>query len=266
MLASPRTVREIYRSSLLADRGPLIAFPSRPIEKSGVESLILRHVWRPCGSFRLGWTLSSMRVCLRRKSRSAADISLVANRPLAEVRAKIARTRPNWLALYAGLALCVLPETAIAACSPGGPAITSGTTVNCDAAGGTQKGRIGNGPNGSATDGNNVTVNVNTNAMISVTDTNAISLGNHAIITLFSGSTVQTTTDTNGNTGEYGKGDNAIEFNDSSTLTINTGASVIASRPETTEEAINPIGSGNAIINHGQIKAGAGSAIFLRER
>ena len=65
------------------------------------------------------------------------------------------------------------------------------------------------------------------------------------------------------NTGEYGKGDNTIEFNDSSTLIINTGASVIASGPETTEEAINPIGSGNAIINHGLIKAGASSAIFF---
>ena len=94
---------------------------------------------------------------------------------------------------------------------------------------GTQTGRIGNGPNGAPAAGNDVIVNVNTGATIGVNDTNAISLGNHAIITLFSGSTVQTTTDSRRNTGEYGKGDNTIEFNDNSTLTINTGARVIAS-------------------------------------
>ena len=47
------------------------------------------------------------------------------------------------------------------------------------------------------------------------------------------------------------------------TLTINANASVIASGPQTTEEAINPIGAGNAIINRGLIKAGASSAIFF---
>ncbi len=86
-----------------------------------------------------------------------------------------------------------------------------------------------------------------------------VSLGNFATITLGAGSTVQTTTDTHGNAGEYRKGDNTIEFNDSSSLTINTGAWVIASGPETT----NPIRSGNSIINHGLIKAGATSAIFF---
>ena len=259
MLPSPR---KVYRCSLLGECGCLTTFPTRPFEKSGVDLLTVRHIRRSFRGFRLSGTFSSVGVCLRRKSRSAA-IARVANLLPAEVRAKVAGTGPIWLALYAGLALSALPDTAIAACSPTGPAITSGATVDCNTAGGTQTGRIGNGPNGSATDGNNVDVNVNTGATISVTDTNAISLGNHAIITLFSGSTVQTTTDTHSNTGEYGKGDNTIEFNDSSTLTINTGASVIASGPETTEEAINPIGSGNTIINHGLVKAGASSAIFF---
>jgi hypothetical protein len=202
-----------------------------------------------------------MRVCLQRRSRSAADISLVANLSSAERRAKVAGGSPIWLALCAGFALYVPPEAAVAACTPtAGPAIPSGTTVTCA---GTTHGRIGNGPNGAPGDGNNVIVNVNTGATIGVTDTNAISLGDHATITLNSGSTVQTTTDTHGNTGEYGKGDNTIEFNNNSTLTINTGASVIASGPETTEEAVNPIGAGNAIINRGLIKAGASSAIFF---
>lgn len=104
---------------------------------------------------------------------------------------------------------------------------------------------------------------MNSGATISVLDTNASSLGDHAIITVSSGAIVKTTTDSRGNSGEYGKGDNTIEFNNNSILMINTGASVIASGPETTEEAINPISAGNTIINHGLIQAGASSSIFF---
>jgi hypothetical protein len=60
VLTSPRAVREISHSSLLAGRGRLIAFPNRPLEKSGVQSLSLRNIWRPWGSFRLSWTFSSV--------------------------------------------------------------------------------------------------------------------------------------------------------------------------------------------------------------
>ena len=74
MLPSPRTVREISRPSMLAEQGRLIAFPNRPPEKSGVESLTLRHIWRPWTNFRLGWAFSSLGPCLRRKSRIAVRI------------------------------------------------------------------------------------------------------------------------------------------------------------------------------------------------
>ena len=68
MLTSPRTVLEVSRSSVLPEEGGLIAFPSQPLEKSGVELLTLRHTCWPWRSFRLGWTFSSMRGCLRRKT------------------------------------------------------------------------------------------------------------------------------------------------------------------------------------------------------
>ena len=68
MLTSPRTVREISRSSLLDKQGHLTAVPTRPLEKSRVESLTLRHACWPWRSFRLGWTFSSIWVCLPRKS------------------------------------------------------------------------------------------------------------------------------------------------------------------------------------------------------
>ena len=74
MLTSPRTVREISRSSLLAEQGPVIAFPNRPLERSR-ERLTLRHAWRPRTSFLLGWAFSSLGICLRRKSPTAARIA-----------------------------------------------------------------------------------------------------------------------------------------------------------------------------------------------
>ena len=75
MLTSPRAVREISRSSVLAEQGRLIAFPNVPPEKGRAERLTLRHIWRPWASFRLGWVFSSLGVCLRRKSRIAARIA-----------------------------------------------------------------------------------------------------------------------------------------------------------------------------------------------
>jgi outer membrane autotransporter protein len=50
MLTSPCTVREISRSSLLAEQGRRIAFLDRPLEKSGAEPLTPRHTWLNCRS------------------------------------------------------------------------------------------------------------------------------------------------------------------------------------------------------------------------
>ena len=75
MLTSPRTVREISRSSILAEQGRLLAFPNVPPERS-VERLALRHSLRPWTRFRLGRVFSSLGVCLRRKSQIAARVAL----------------------------------------------------------------------------------------------------------------------------------------------------------------------------------------------
>ena len=243
-----------------------IACSSFPTETRGPESLVFSAAQRLWTGFWLAARLSSASICLLRQYRSAFRITFSANGAPANIRPKFWAAGSIGFALCAALASSIVPQTALAACSPGGPSIASGTTVTCSA-GSTQTGRIGNGPNGAPGAGNNVTVNVNNGATISVTNTNAISLGNNAIITLGSGSgaavTVQTTTTSAFNGGEYGFGDNTIEFNNNNTLTVNANASVIASGPETTEEAINPIGAGNAIINRGLIKAGASSAIFF---
>jgi hypothetical protein len=218
-----------------------------------------------------------MRICLRCKARSVAEITLVANLPPADVRAKVARTGSIWLGFCAGLALSVLPQTTIAACSPMGPTLAAGDTVDCtNNPAGAQTTRLGQGPGPPAAD--NINVIVDDGASIIVTDTNAISLGSgtlgtNSTITLGSGPNggsaanppVVIHTDTNGaaTSGQYGKGDNTIEFNNNYTITINRNATVEATGTETTSEAINPIGSGNHIINYGFIDGGPSSAIFF---
>src|SRR5208283_2806257 len=120
--------------------------------------------------------------------------------------------------------------------------------------------RLGNGPNSPVID--NTTVNVNAN--IEVTDDNAISLHNNNTIVVNSPAIVQTTTTVNDSgRGQYAKGDNTIEFNNSNTITIMAGATVSATGVGHSSEAINPIGSGNTIINFGTIKGEPSSAIFF---
>jgi hypothetical protein len=75
MLKSPRAVRKISRSPVLAEQAPLIAFADRPFEKSGVERLTLRHIERPWMSFRLGQVFSSLWKCLGRKTRASARLA-----------------------------------------------------------------------------------------------------------------------------------------------------------------------------------------------
>jgi hypothetical protein len=176
MLQSPRTVRDISCSSILVAQVRPIAFANLGVEKSGVESRALRNTSRPWTSFRLRWTLWFVRVCLRCKSRIAAPIALAAHRTAPEVRAKLAGTGSISLWLCAGLALSFVPQTAIAACSPTGPTLTPGVTVDCtNNPAGAQTTRLGQGPGPPAAD--NINVIVDDGASIIVTDTNAISLG-----------------------------------------------------------------------------------------
>ena len=72
MLLWPRALREISRSSNLAEQGRLIASPDRPFEKSGVEPLIRRHIEWPWTTFRLGGVFSSLSGRLERKTRASA--------------------------------------------------------------------------------------------------------------------------------------------------------------------------------------------------
>ena len=116
---------------------------------------------------------------------------------------------------------------------------------------------------------------VNDGGSVAVTNTNAISLGNNATITLGTsgplpgGSAanppvlVQTTTNGSAGQGQYGDGSNTIDVGSNGRIVINRNASVIATGTQTNSEAINPYGAGNTIINYGLIQGGPSSAIFF---
>ncbi|MET3498230.1 ESPR domain-containing protein, partial [Variovorax boronicumulans] len=99
------------------------------------------------------------------------------------------------------------------------------------------------------------TVSVASGSKISTGNSAGISVGNAASVVVQGGATVQNSA-TNKGTSPYGNiGANAIEVNNNSTITIEEGAFVIASGAGTSTEAINPVGSGNTITNHGTISS-----------
>ena len=178
-------------------------------------------------------------------------------------------SRISWGAVLAGgLALAVLSShPAMAQCSATG-VLSPGSTVTCS---GADTARVGQGPGA-----DNVTVNVRDGGSLSVFNTNAISLGNNAVVTLGSsgpgagGSAsnpavmVRTTTDSGASGGQYGDGSNTIDLGSNSSLLINRNASVISTGTQTISEAINLYGPGNTITNYGLIQGGPSSAIFFQ--
>ncbi|MDQ0072026.1 outer membrane autotransporter protein [Variovorax boronicumulans] len=100
-------------------------------------------------------------------------------------------------------------------------------------------------------------------ATVSTGNQAGISAGNGASIVVQSGAVVQNNA-TNKGTSPYGFiGANTIEVNDNSTITIEAGAAVTASGAGTNTEAINPVGSGNTITNHGTVSS-AHTAIWFQ--
>lgn len=149
----------------------------------------------------------------------------------------------------------------IGACFSGGgeaACITIGTTTTCDASS-TQTTTVGSGPVAPA--GSSVSVDVN--AQISTSDANAISLGTNANISIGSGSIVQTNATVGG--GLYGTGNNTIEFDSNSTLTIAAGAKVLATGTYANGEAINVQGTGTSVVNNGEIRAKHAAAIWFQD-
>jgi outer membrane autotransporter protein len=164
------------------------------------------------------------------------------------VRYRVAVSAASSLLLFSALK----PWDAYAACT------VSGLTTSCNtSAPNPWTTTIGTGlstPSGSI-------VTVGPNAQVAVGNANAISLGDNANITVRSGAIVRNSA-TN-TSGLYVAGGNTIEFRNNSTLTVEQGAQVLAGGTQGNGEAINPIGSGNTIINNGTIRSVNAAAIWF---
>jgi outer membrane autotransporter protein len=108
------------------------------------------------------------------------------------------------------------------------------------------------------------TVDVQPTAVISTTDLPAISMGDNGTIRVQRDATVQNNAAGSAN-GHYGTGANTIEFRSNTTLTIEEGAKVLSNGTAHNAEAINPHGTGNLIVNHGEVRSQAGGAAIWLE-
>lgn len=164
--------------------------------------------------------------------------------------------------LHAALAATLLGfgGAAAAACT------TSGLVITCDGAS-THELQVGTG----ASTPEHTSVIVNSNApdtvehpAISTRDRPAISIGNNSSIVLRDKAVVQNSAST-GSNGSYGTGANTIELGWNNTLTIGEGAKVLSLGLSGQAEAINPIGTGNVIVNNGEIRSSGGGGAFWFE-
>ncbi|CAN7752526.1 autotransporter outer membrane beta-barrel domain-containing protein [Variovorax sp. LjRoot84] len=162
-------------------------------------------------------------------------------------------TAAQGVVLLAATLLAAASLPAAAACTTD----TNANTINCT--GTDQAATVGTGP---ATPAGTAVV-VTSGATVSTGNSSAISVGNTASIVVQSGATVQNNAN-NGGATPYGSiGANTIEINNNSTVTIEAGGAVTASGVGTNSEAINPVGSGNTITNHGTISS-AHTAIWFQ--
>ncbi|MFA9438638.1 beta strand repeat-containing protein [Uliginosibacterium sp. sgz301328] len=97
-----------------------------------------------------------------------------------------------------------------------------------------------------------------------MSNSNAISLGNNAIITLGAGASVTNNASTS--TGLWGGGPNTIEFGSNGRLTVGVGASVTANGSQNNGEPVNVFGVGNVITNYGIISSRSGAAIWFEDK
>ncbi|CAN7219769.1 MULTISPECIES: autotransporter outer membrane beta-barrel domain-containing protein [unclassified Variovorax] len=107
-------------------------------------------------------------------------------------------------------------------------------------------------------------VDVQQNAVISTVDLPAISMGDNGTILIQRNATVQNHAAGSAN-GHYGTGANTIEFRSGNTLTIEQGAKLLSNGTAYNAEAVNAHGSGNLIVNDGEIRSQAGAAAIWFE-
>lgn len=148
------------------------------------------------------------------------------------------------------------PTVAQAACTP---PVAAGSTTTC-----TDTTNLGATPIGLGSGGpDNVTITVTAGASVIAGNASAISLRDGATITLQDNSSVTNSASSGG--GLWGAGRDTIEFRSNGTLTVGVGASVRSTGSSSNAEAVNLMGGGNTVINHGTISAVSTAAIWFED-
>ncbi|MGJ7507098.1 autotransporter outer membrane beta-barrel domain-containing protein [Variovorax sp. GT1P44] len=163
------------------------------------------------------------------------------------------RVRSTAVQAAVAIALLGLAGGASAACS------SSGNVFTCDT-NGTATAPVGTGTGTP----DHTSVIVQPGAVISAGGLPAISMGDNSNILIQANARAENNAPGNTN-GYYGTGANTIEFRTGNTLTIEQGAKVLSNGVAGNAEAINPIGTGNMVINNGEIRSQAGGAAFWFE-
>ncbi|KAF1003677.1 MAG: Adhesin BmaC autotransporter [Luteibacter sp.] len=139
--------------------------------------------------------------------------------------------------------------------------VSSGTATTCDtAAPNPHASLIGNGRN-TASGASLVLV---PNAQVAVGNSNAVSLGDNATIDVGTGASIRN--NASSGAGLWTAGNNTVEFGSNGTINIASGAEVRAIGTQANAEAINVMGAGNRIENHGLISAEKAAAIWFEDR
>lgn len=152
------------------------------------------------------------------------------------------------------LGITAISEKTLAAChnAPG-----SAVIIGCDASS-VHTATVGTGPGF-----NNITINLLPSAQINTGELTAISVDSNATINVQNGALVTNSAQSRDYSGAWGQGQNTIEMNNNTTLTVAPGAQVLATGLSTA--GINNVvyihGNGNTITNHGIIKSTSGPAI-----
>jgi outer membrane autotransporter protein len=149
-----------------------------------------------------------------------------------------------------------MPHTALADCTIGN------TSATCDNSHPNPYNKgIGDGSqnnyavtlNGSTSTSNAVEVSPQNKEAIAINNGGTINIGNYASVLNSS----------NSGGGPSGTGNNTIDFNSNTSLTIGVGATVASNGSSPTAEAIHPRGTGNTITNNGLIFAAPSYAMFF---
>ncbi len=163
------------------------------------------------------------------------------------------RNNFNIIASAIILSLYITPDKVLAACNP---AAASGVTITCNTTS-IQATPVGTGPGL-----DNVIVNVLPTAQINTGESSAISLDSNATITLQDSSVVQNNSHALPPSGFWNTGQNTIEFNSNSVLTLSPGAEALG-LGSNSNNTIAGYGGGNTIINYGLIESQSAYPIWF---